>query len=221
MAPRDRALIALYRNFVSELYRQQLTFVLALDGRFTLDESTPPVNRNGAWYCLIRLHDAWAHFCRQAILLSAAGGVLTKQGRLLPRAALLRPGDDPFVVLKREWRTTKQPAPWMKQGPALDLPSLAVTAARLLGISNYVQFSSGMGATANAPLELKACRNFLAHRHFDTAQAPAIDTLRRRISAPAGTVAVGALAAQLIPGGVTVFEEWCIELGDLASAAID
>lgn len=70
--------------------------------------------------------------------------------------------------------------------------------------------------------ELKSVRNFLAHRHSDTAQHRDIVTLRQRINAASPSIEVGCLPARYpTAGGLSVFEDWCIELGDLASAAID
>jgi hypothetical protein len=221
MAKRDAALIAAYRRFAKQVVRQREIFLLALDGKHTLDSMTPPVNRSGAWYCLIRLHDAWAEFCRSAILLSAAGEVRRRNGVLVARSPLLGPGDDALVVLKNEWRRTKQPEAMQKQGPPVYLPSVAITAAQLLNIANLTQFMNGIGASnTNAPLELRACRNYLAHRHVDTALDPDLALLRIRIGSPTWTLNPDQIAARQLSGGITLFEEWCIDLELLASAAI-
>jgi hypothetical protein len=221
VARRDDALVAAYRRFAKRTIRERETFRLALDGQYTLDHYTPLVNRSGAWYCLIRLHDAWADFCRSVLLLSAYGGVRTRQGVLIAPSPVLQPGDDALKVLEKSWKQNKQMCRWQKQGPPVDLPVVAIVAAQLLSISNLTSFSAGIGASnTNAPVELKACRNFLAHRHEDTALHHDIGDLRLRINAPASVTDVGELPAQFVSGGVTLFEEWCLDLETIASAAI-
>jgi hypothetical protein len=100
------------------------------------------------------------------------------------------------------------------------VPVIAVEAARLLSIGNFSQFSAAIGAAADAPQELKACRNYLAHRHKGTATHANINDLRIRIGVPVKVAGAGALAAQIVTGNITLFEEWCIELSNIASAAI-
>jgi len=216
----DTALIVAYRRFAKQVMRQREIFLLALDGKYTLDNHTPLINRSGAWYCLIRLHDAWADFCRSVILLSAGGGVLTRGGTIVARSPLVGAGDDALTVLKTQWKR-KRLGSMQKQGPPVYLPSVAITAAQLLSIGNLAQFSAGIGASnTNAPIELRACRNYLAHRHVDTALDPDLALLRIRIGSPAWILDPDQLAARRVGGGITLFEEWCIDLDLLASAAI-
>lgn len=216
----DIRLLSFYKKFEKEVDIQRSTFVLALDGRYTLGSGTPRLNQSAGWYCLIYLHDAWARFCRNVLCASARGGACTLSGRRLSRSPLLKPGEHPLVGLKREWKKNKM-GRMSKQGPPVHIPEIAIQAAGLLSIGNYTEFQAGIGAVSPAPSELKACRDFLAHRHRDTVQTEAIADLRRRLGIPAGWTTVGALAATFVPGGITLFEDWCIELCVLARAAIE
>lgn len=184
-----------------------------------MESTTPDLQRAAAWHCLIDLQDSWVRFCKAAVLISAKGRVVTKHGLRVARSPVVGKHDDPEVVLLK---LLKQNNPHRSPfGPKWELPAITIQAAQLLDIANFAQFSAGIGATSPAPMELKACRNYLAHRHQGTAMHKDLHDLRRRVRAPAELVAPAALAAHPVPGsGVLLFEEWCIELNALAGAAI-
>lgn len=213
----DQQLIKRYHAFIKAIVTQRETFRLAIGSRYSLDFSTPPVQRGGAWYCVVRLHDEWAQFSRDAVFISARGGTLTRGGTLIARSSLLGINDEPMSLLETTWKAAHK-GRWPRFGPPFDDPAIAIKAANHLAINNLSQFSAGMAAATNAPLELKACRNFLAHRHQWTAKHREITSLRSRIGAPG--VAVGELPAYSISAGMTVFEEWCLDLEDLAASSL-
>ena len=218
MAATQERLVQTFRRFAVDVDRLESVFRDALRGGFTLDSATPALNRAAAWHCVIELQDCWARFCKEAVLVSARGGVVTRSGRTVPRSRLLGPRDDPEQELQRLWQQSY--GHWPRFGPSWEVPVRAIQAAQLLAIGNFAQFSAGIGAQAFAPQELKACRNFLAHRHAGTANHQDILLLRQRVGGSAFGVAPGALSAQFIQGQVTVFEDWCNELIALAGAAL-
>jgi hypothetical protein len=107
---------------------------------------------------------------------------------------------------------------WGRFGPPWYRPADAIKAANVLQIRNRITVSDGIGAVSTAPAELTACRNFVAHRGESTAKHRDLLALRLRLNAPP-RYRPDALATAYVRGGVTLFEEWCIELSNLAAAA--
>jgi hypothetical protein len=217
MATREQALIATYGSFVVDVERVGSVFKQAMNGYVDLQHGTPLLNRSAAWYCLIELHDAWARFCRQVVLLSASGDIETRMGRFVSRSTTLAKNDDPESVLRQRLKRSK----WNRNQFPWHIRQATIDAANLLTVGNYSWIAAGISAVSPAPEELCACRNFLAHRGKRTATHSDIQQLRSRIGAHTRNITVSSLPAIYVPGGVTLFEEWCIELQSLAFAAIE
>lgn len=164
-------------------------------------------------YAVIRLHDAWARYCKDLVLVSTAGEVFTTTGRHIKPVGGIRSRKEALALLRskypkwRQRRTVWEPK-WFD-------PRETIEAATLIGVGNL----ASMGALASAGVateDLRDCRNFLAHRDARTNRA--IDAIRRRVGVPMA-MTVEDLANATVPGGATLFELWCYELRQKAMNA--
>ncbi len=165
-------------------------------------------------YAIARLHDAWARFCRQLILLSAAGGISTTAGAYVRRSPIVNQKQKPLDVLKLTY--TKKRQKWVFWEPKWFDPWEAVQAAQALQIDNFPTVSAGLALTGHGVDELRDCRNFILHRSRSSNRR--LDPLRQRIGVSLSTSAEE-LVNVLTLGGGSIFEEWCIELAQRASLA--
>lgn len=109
---------------------------------------------------VIQLQDRWGHFCRELVLTSAVGGIRTTGGTLIGRnhqgrATSLSALRASFVGRQRK------PAHWE---PKWFDPIEAIDAARRLSVSNLATISAALGVSPSPLEELRAIRNFFAHR---------------------------------------------------------
>jgi hypothetical protein len=157
---------------------------------------------------VIRLHDSWARFCREVVILSALGNVVTGGGQMLARShpsLIARSAVVPFCLRVSGW----------KWEPRWGDATSCVRAAQYLMIQNLVNVSSALGA-ANSPAEnLRRVRNFYAHRHVRTS-AEAMGT----------NLFVGGSPTvfhlnNYATGGMRTFESWTQGLVVVATAAIN
>lgn len=165
-------------------------------------------------YSVVRLHDAWARFCRELVLLSAAGDTTTAASVYVPRSPLVGPYQNPLDVLKSTYSRRRQR--FVLWEPKWYDPADAVQAAQALRIANFPTVSAGLGLAGHGVDELRACRNYLAHRNRLAHRE--LDPLRHRLGVSLSTPAEE-LVNETVLGGVSVFEEWCIELTQRASLA--
>ena len=162
-----------------------------------------PQETAGQSYAVLRLHEAWARFCRELVLTSARGQVVTSTGAVVRRSPLVSQMRTPLVVLKASYPPSRQrkflwEPKWFDAGEAID-------AARRLKISNFAEVSAGLGVAGHALDELRACRNFLAHR--GRASDDEFDIVRSNHSLYRFVAAEEALNNP-VEGGVTLFEFW-------------
>ena len=182
-------------------------------------EQTQNLERREIEYAALRLHDQWTRFCRSVLIASAKGRVLDRRGSTISPSPLITRRDDPLAILKPLW-SKYGTGRWTAQGPAVDVPSVAIRAADLLQVQNYVSLSGALGSTSAAALELKAYRNFVAHHTRSTATDANLGSLRARVGSTYNNSPIWLLP--LAPGtvGIHIFDEWCLDLIDVATAAI-
>lgn len=166
-------------------------------------------------YAIIRLHDAWARFCRELVLLSAQGKVITATGNYVPRSPVVAQRQSPLDALKSTYSSRRQS--WVLWEPKWFDPSETVDAAARLKIANFATVSGGIAATSVAINDIRACRNFLAYRNKQSNDG--LDYLRHRLGVSLSTRAEE-LANALVPGGASLFELWCWELLQRATNAV-
>lgn len=163
--------------------------------------------------CVIRLHDEWARYCRAVVLASASGKASTLRGVAIPRSPLVARGQSALAAL----RSTN--ARWLRINiwePKWHEPSRAIDAAARLRISNYADFSAGLGATSVAPEELRVVRNYLAHRHRTTADE--LVNVKRRVGIPR-SARPEEIPRWIRSNGSVLVSEWSEELLRLARQA--
>ena len=113
-----------------------------------------------AEYSLLKLHDVWAFRCRQIVLKSAVGGLITSRGQTVARATHLPKGITPLVLLRSLWANKRiMQSTWE---PDWFVPNTCIRAARLLDTHNLAAISAGLGAS-QAANEVRTVRNLIAH----------------------------------------------------------
>lgn len=218
MAPASQALIQVYTTFAGEIARHRAVFLRALANQPSTTGTDLALQQFAGWHCLIALHDAWSRFCKHAIIVSALGGVVSNSGNTVAPSPVLAGGASPLDYLQSNW--PKGLGRCYPEGPKWYEAPVADVAAQILQIGNYAAFSGAILAKADAPTELKACRNYLAHRDPGTENHNDIQNLRARIKVAGTTPHTERLAEYKVSGSTTLFEEWCIELDTIAGAAI-
>jgi hypothetical protein len=156
---------------------------------------------------LIRLHDAWARFCREVIVVSAYGKVVTLGGmRLDTSLPSIKSRSDviPVLVALNSGRFPK----WFAAGDC-------IRAANQLKIENLNTVINAIGAS-NSPADLlREVRNFYVHRGKGTAALACVAhpfTGRRKPDIRQ--------LNDFVAGGKTVLESWSMLLVAIATAAV-
>lgn len=175
------------------------------------DITCVPVHRDCREMCVIRLHDAWARFCRQLIIISAGGTPQTMGGSIL----LLAPGiSKPSEVIPKLLSTRPRRKNFERRWHD---PASCIDAAKRLGIQNLAEVSAGIGASPSPLEDIRKMRNFLAHRGLETASD--VRQVAQRLGFRA-TAKVEQIVSNRVSPGPTVFEMWVAQLQAMAWAAV-
>ena len=168
-------------------------------------------NRKNQLACemaVIRLHDSWARFCREVVILSSLGNVVTVGGQALTRS-------HPDMIHRRVFTPVYLRIANANQEPRWADSTACIRAATRLSIQNLANVSLALGA-ANSPAEtMRRVRNFYAHRGHKTA-----DGAKTTPCFPLGKQPTVFHLNDYTAGGVTIFESWTQELFTVAAAAI-
>jgi hypothetical protein len=158
---------------------------------------------------IVRMHDCWARFCREAVVLSASGRITTLGGIALTSCdPNIKGRNDVIPILLSKYSRRRQYEP--KWAQAVE----CIGAARHLNISNLTTFSAAIGAV-NSPAEsIRYVRNFYSHRKKSTAkQASSTGVFSARYP---NVFDLGKFTA----GGVLLIESWTIGLVNVGVAAL-
>jgi hypothetical protein len=163
-----------------------------------------PVVASVRSFSVIRLHDAWARFCRGLVLTSAAGDVFTGGGAKLHRSKIVPNNVTPIDFLISTYTHRRREPDWWDV-------AAATAAANKLGVANYSTISAGLTLSniGFALSDIRLCRNYFAHRSKRTNDA--LNSLRARERLPT-TTRPEEIPLLLVPGGATLFRTWCWEL---------
>lgn len=181
-----------------------------------LDRSTPSScntpHELGREAALVRLHDRWNNFVRELILLSTIGGVHRASGLYVPRQVGVPTRYDALVKLRSTYTGRQRKPPrwepkWFDAAEAID-------AAQRLAPVNLNDISAAIGSTPSPLAEIRAVRNYVAHRGRQAA-----DNLRAYI--PTASVGIHQFLTQPVSGGVSRFRNWTIYLDLISRAAVD
>jgi hypothetical protein len=159
---------------------------------------------------VIRLHDAWARFCRELVILSAYGHTVTFGGiKINPSSAAITSCKSVVPVLlstyKRKGRSFEPR--WFDAGECVD-------AAKRLSIMNLSTVAGAIGSTNSPADDIRRVRNFYAHRAKDTATKATATNL---FSAPTHPTVFE--LAGYTSGGTRIIESWVAGLIIVATAA--
>jgi len=157
---------------------------------------------------VVRLHDAWARFCRELVILSASGKTQTLGGtRLKPSSNTITNRSAVIPVLLSTFKKKKIYEPnWWSASECID-------AASRLSTMNLSTISAAIGAINSPAEEMRHVRNFFVHRRNGTA--------RRAVSTgcfPSQKPLVFELTSYK-SGNTTVIESWVVGLIAVATAA--
>ena len=160
----------------------------------------------------IQLQDQWSVYCRDLILASWRGGISTLGGTTLKRrsgdcsnSAALDTLRATYVGRSKKSKTWEPK--WFDSVQALD-------AAKRLGIANFAEVSSGLGLSPSPLDQLRAVRNYFAHRGKDSA-----DRLEPFLTVRPTAAGAHQHVASLTLAGVPMLVRWAAELDTMAWAA--
>lgn len=204
-------LVELYRRFATEtaLLTQVLESTPELTNRHHLGQE---YQRFVCEMCIIRLHDAWARFCRELIVMSAYARPFTAQGQRVSRAPGIQGRHQVIPALLATYRKRTMEPFW-------HIPNDCLDAARRLNISNYPTIMTGLGLSfpQSATDQLRNVRNFLAHRNASTARD--VEQVARNL----GLLNVRypyLLVVSVVQPGASVFALWVHQLRTMAWSSI-
>ena len=203
------SLVKIYGRFLKET-----TFLANILGSTASSAThTPPrLEQFTREMCVVRLHDAWARFCRELVVLSAYAQPLTAQGQRVTRVSGVRDRQQVIPTLLATYR-------WKKTEPSWHIPTDCIGAARSLNIANNSTIASGLGLSfPQSPTDqLRQMRNFFAHRNVHTAK----DVEQIAISLGMPNVRYfHLLLVSVMPPGVPLFVLWVQRLRRMAWLAI-
>ena len=158
---------------------------------------------------VVRLHDAWARFCRELVILSAFGRTVTLSG--LPvhpcNASITRCNSViPYLLAT--------PGPRYRWEPRWADATECIKAATRLSVANLATVSSALAASHSPAEEIRRVRNFYVHRMKRTVQDAVSTGLFPQPMRPD----VFELAAYTT-GSVRVIESWVSNFVLVATAA--
>lgn len=110
---------------------------------------------------VMRIHDAWARYCREQILLSAVGNHQSLSGLRITPALGVTSRNAALLTLLRGNLNNWEPR-WADA-------TKAISAATALAISNLPTISSALAAVDNPAEDVRRVRNYFAHRTSRTA----------------------------------------------------
>ena len=162
--------------------------------------------------CVVKMHDCWARFCRDVVLLSATGGTVTTSGRVLtpPRSGVKNISQALAFIASNWGRKPSFGEPrWGDQNECLK-------AAQILGVANYATISAAIGSTPSPADYLRLTRNYVAHRNHRTAAH--LVTVATAVGCPHR--APSSILRWVQPGTGATFDSWQAQLDIIAQATV-
>lgn len=200
---------AIYSRFLSEANWIRLAFQNCQSMHASPPQQSTRIPVLSAEMVIVRLHDLWARFCRELIVLSATGQATTIQGLAIPPVAGVIHRSDVIPLLLSKYKKRKYEPYWAHANEAID-------AAQRLGLSNLSTIATSLGSVTSPEKEVRAIRNFFAHRSKDTALY-----VRAQSWCPlSAKLDPFVLAGQPVSGGATLLELWINRFEAVAYSAI-
>ena len=195
-----------YAHFVSRTDRMMARYndTLAADGKDRLIEIE--TRRESRLFCVVRLQHLWGEFCRELLVRSAVGGAFTIDGTYLTRAQGINRAVDVVQEVRKVVR---------RNIIAWHVPDVAVRATNSVAPANKTQILAGL--SMNNPVDdIRAVRNYVVHPNVES---------RRRYNNVARKFGVfdtdpdALLRSSISRGNTTLFEDWVIQLQEIALVA--
>jgi len=203
------SLLELYKRFAKETIMLTNILESTVTPRISssIDEKELRLSRE---MCVVRLHDAWARFCRELVVISAYAKPFTAQGQQVQRAPGIKRRNEVISKLLSTYRKKRFEPKWYDTLECLD-------AAKRLKISNFLVIMSGLSLSPSPVQDLTYIRNFFAHRNYGTAQN--IADVVNNLNLSTG-LRPDLIIAETVPPGVSVFRKWVNQLHVMAFYAI-
>lgn len=206
-------LVAVFGQFAQE--------VVEIEGRFVAGHlcgnpscgSCRPRQTYAREYCVVRLYDAWAWFCRELVLCSAAGRPTTRGGTRLPSVPGVATRAGALKKLCQSYPPGTQRALW---GPRWADAGDCLRAAQYLSPANFPTIASAIGCSPSPADDLRLVRNFAAHHSQQAALAVAEVATKVGVRRFQG---VEHLVSQPVLPGVSLMTSWAGRLRQIAYAA--
>lgn len=160
----------------------------------------------------IQLQDQWSAYCRDMITASWRGGCTTLGGVVIPKRAGLSSYASAVAALRATYVGTAKKSKYWE--PKWFDPVQALDAAKRLGVPNLPTLSAGLGLTPSPLDELRAVRNYFAHRGPESC-----DRLQPFLGARATVALVHQHVSAPTLAGVPQLVRWVHELDTMAWAA--
>ncbi|MBA7477502.1 hypothetical protein ES707_12913 [subsurface metagenome] len=173
----------------------------------SIDEKVLRLSRE---MCVVRLHDTWARFCRELVIISAYAKPFTAQGQRVQRAPGIKKRNDVILKLLSTYRKKRFEPRWHDSFECLD-------AAKRLKVSNFSVIISGLGLSSSPVEDLTHLRNFFAHRSYENAQRVAGVATKLNLSTE---LRPDLIIVEIVPPGLSVFRKWVKQLHIMALYSI-
>jgi hypothetical protein len=174
-------------------------------------EATPT-----AEFCVVRLQDSWTRFVRDLVVRSALGNACRSGGaRILPGPLGIMRQRSAMTTLRTNWPVGgTKPHYWEPKWFATKDSGRAVD---VLQPTNGLDIKTALGAATNPIEDIRAVRNFIAHRG-----EPSASELDRKAHAwrPDWRQPADLVLNRPGAGLETRFEEWCRRLRLVGAAAV-
>lgn len=192
------------RRLMSELAWLQREFLMAVkSGNHRSAQLTCEMT-------IVRMHDAWARYCRELIILSAVGRTVTLTGTpLLPASSAITGCSLVVPELLATYRKKNR-----MYEPRWGDAKECIDAGKRLAIRNYATVAAALAAVDSPADDIRNVRNYYAHRTRGTAEKAALTKIFSVSTQPS----VFELAAYK-KGGNRIIESWANGLILIATAA--
>jgi hypothetical protein len=206
------------RNLYDTFTRETTAAVTAFEFSLPTAPSSPAdclaLHPYGQEMSILRIHAAWASFCRELVLQSAYAEPTTMGGTKLSKAPQIAARNDALYKVKGQHRFGWEPR-WHDAAKCIN-------SANHLKVSNRGTIASALGVTPAPEPHLRCVRDYLAHRSEDTEQKllALSQTLAPNQNLNAVELALAQVVSSRSNSSVTRLREWVEQLDAIAWAAI-
>ncbi len=160
----------------------------------------------------VYLQEQWSAFCRDPVCSSWRGGVWTLGGTYVQARSGSRTNGAALAALRATYTGKQKKAKHWE--PKWFDPLETIEAARRLTVPNFSNIAAGVGLTPSPLDELRAVRNYFAHRGRESSSR-----LATYVGGQVTDASAHALISDTTLGGGYRFELWAAELDSMARAA--